>query len=122
MTLKDLRAEAKRLDIPGRSKMNQEQLVEALKANEMARRENDKRVAVLTPTVGPTLIMRTNPSEEEVQGFVKVNNARAEVGEVNHDGYPVVRVLEAVYYEDEQSYLRGDVDSQGEEIDLSDVL
>lgn len=123
MTLAELQEEAKRLDIKGRSQMNKDELATALRADEDSRRDDNVRIAVLTASVGKPLILRSNPSEEEVKDFVREHNRRHEAGEAGGpDGYPAVRILEAVYYSDEESFVKGEVDSQGEEIDLSDVL
>ena len=118
----ELYEQAQRLNIKGRSKMDKDELIAALSADEADRRDHLARVAVLTGLIGDPIIIRSNPSVDEIKDFVRENNRRAEEGERNPDGYPAVRVLEAVYYESEAAFRQGDVDSQGEEIDLSDVL
>jgi len=122
-TLAELRDEAKRLDIQGRSKMNKEQLIEALEADEDSRRDDNKRIAVLSVSVGDPLIIRSNPTVEEIKGFVVEHNRRHAAGlPGGPDGYPAVRIMEAVYYDDELLWKHGNVDTVGEPIDLSDVL
>lgn len=122
-TLEELRKEAKRLDIQGRSKMNKEELIKALEADEAERRYNDREIVVIAVTFGEPLIMRSSPTDEDVKGFVTEHKRRHEAGMPGGpDGYPAVGILEAVRYPDEDSFKRGDVDSVGEPIDLSDVL
>lgn len=82
---------------------------------------NEKRVAVLTTHAGEPLIIRSNPSVEDVRGFVKEHLRRYYAGEPGGpNGVPSVKVLGARYYTDESSF-RTDAEEFEEEIDISDL-
>ena len=79
---------------------------------------NPNRVAVLKTNVGEPLIIRSNPTVEEVRNFVKENNRRYHEGEpMGPSNQPSVLVLSAAFHESEL-----DVDdAKGVEVDLSDL-
>lgn len=82
--------------------------------------ENENRVAVLETHVGEPLVIRANPSEEAVKGFVAEHNRRYHAGEPGGpDGNAAYLIKGAKFYEDEASFLNGE-DAE-EEIDLSEL-
>ena len=58
----ELYEQAQRLNIKGRSKMDKDELIAALSADEADRRDHLARVAVLTGLIGDPIIIRSNPS------------------------------------------------------------
>lgn len=64
------------------------------------------------------LIIRANPTPEEIQTFVLENNRRAENGFPEHelDGQPASRVVRATVYTNEAAWLAG---KKGKLVDLA---
>ena len=77
-------------------------------------KESD-RVAVLTMENGSPLILRANPTTEEVRGFVAEHNRRSAAGEAGGpDGWPARRVVSAAFHDTEDDL------KNGTEIDISE--
>ena len=81
---------------------------------------NEIRVAVLETHVEEPLVIRANPTEEAVKGFVAEHNRRYHAGEAGGpDGNAAYLIKSAKFYESEAAFLSGE-DAE-EEIDLSDL-
>lgn len=81
----------------------------------------DARVVVLHTHTGQPLILRSNPSEDEVKGFVREHNRRFHAGEAGGpSGLPSRLIQFAEEYDREEDLY--DTNSEGREIDISDVL
>ncbi len=60
------------------------------------------KVAVLTTNIGEPLVIRSNPTEAEVKGFVEEHNRRYQAGEAGGpSGTPPVQILGAAFYPSE---------------------
>lgn len=80
------------------------------------RKANPDRVVLMKTHVGVPLMMRANPTVEEVRGFVAEHNRRYEAGEPGGpSGIPAFNILGATYYESESD---ADADIGGTPIDL----
>jgi hypothetical protein len=78
------------------------------------------KCAVLYTHVGELLIIRANPTVEEVKGFVLEHNRRYHVGEPGGpSGIPAFKIHKASFFDDELDAKEG---LEGEDIDLSDVI
>ena len=81
---------------------------------------NEDRVAVLSTHVGEPLVIRANPSKEQVVGFVAEHNRRYHAGEAGGpDGNAAYLVQGAKFYENEAAFLNGE-DAESD-IDLSEL-
>lgn len=66
------------------------------------------RVCVLETHVGEPLIIRANPSEEEVRAFVAEHLRRYHAGEHGGPGgHPAHKILSAAYFESEAAFMAG---------------
>lgn len=82
---------------------------------------NDQRVAVLATHVGNPLVIRSNPSEEEVRGFVEEHNRRYHAGEAGGpSGVAAFKIVGAKFYTSELDFIN-DPDEDDGEIDISDL-
>ena len=67
--------------------------------------ENPDRVAVLRTHVGHPLIIRANPTEEAVLGFVEEQNRRYHAGEpAGPSGQPAFLVVSGMWFESEAEF------------------
>lgn len=81
----------------------------------------ENSVVVIDTHVGHDLVIRANPSDEDVRGFVAEHHRRYIAGEPGGpSGIPAYRLFTAKRYTDEESYLGGA--EAVAEIDLSDLL
>lgn len=82
-------------------------------------KKNPRRIAVLATSDGGSLILRSNPTLQEVRGFVREQNRRFAAGKPGGpDGYPAKQIISASYHEDERDL----TDSVGTEINISAAL
>ena len=86
------------------------------------RKANLDRVAVMTTTVGELLVLGSDPTEDEVRGFVAEQNRRFWAGEPGGPGgsEPVL-VTSARYFEENLPVAQHDLE-KGEPIDLGEAL
>ena len=78
------------------------------------------RVCVLETSIGEPLIVRANPSKDDVRGFVGEHLRRYHAGEDGGPGgHPPHKILTATYYESELAFHEGD--GKQEEVDISDL-
>lgn len=86
-----------------------------------AKKYDANAVVALHTHVGETLVIRANPTDDEVKAFVAEHSRRYHTGEAGGpSGIPAYRIHKAERYASEL-----DVDNEevaGEEIDLTDVL
>lgn len=79
------------------------------------------RVAVLATAGGQPLILRGNPTLEEVKGFIREQNGRFEQRlPGGPSGVPARQIISAEYFEHERD-LR-DLSKSGTDIDISDIV
>lgn len=82
--------------------------------------ESADRVAALRTHVGETLVIRANPSEDEVLNFVKEHNRRYFSGELGGpSGIPAFQIHKADFFDSEHEI---DDPNKGTEIDISSAL
>jgi hypothetical protein len=78
-------------------------------------------IVVLTTHVGEDLVIRANPSDEEVRGFVQEHTRRYLAGEAGGpSGIPPFRIFAANRFASEFSWVSGD-DSVGG-VEIADLL
>lgn len=83
---------------------------------------NENSVVVLSTHVGEDLVIRANPTDESVRGFVEEHTRRYLAGEAGGPGgHPAFRIFTATRFVSEISYLTHD-ESPSSEIDISDLL
>jgi len=86
------------------------------------KKDQSGRVAVLLTHVNIPLVLRANPTEEEVLGFVKEQNRRYHNGDPGGpSGLPAVLVREAAFFDEESPTDEYDFE-KGERIDLESAL
>ncbi len=79
------------------------------------------RVAVMATTGGQPLILRGNPTLEEVKGFIREQNRRYDLRlPGGPSGVPAKQIISAEFYEHERD-LR-DLSKSGTAIDISDIV
>ena len=82
--------------------------------------DTPSRVCVLGTHIGESLILRSNPSDELVRGFVKEHLRRYHAGEPGGPSrMPAYKILSATYYESEIAFREGR--GKQDEIDISDL-
>jgi hypothetical protein len=75
----------------------------------------------MATTGGQPLILRGNPTLEEVKGFIREHNRRFHAGIPGGPaGLPAKQIISAAYFESEAE-LR-DLNESGTEIDISDIM
>lgn len=78
-------------------------------------------VVVLNTNVGEDLVIRSNPTDDAVRGFVEEHTRRYLAGQPGGpSGIPAYRIFNAKRYTDEDSYLTGSTPVN--EIDIADLL
>ncbi len=83
---------------------------------------SENYIVVLTTSVGEDLVIRANPTDEDVRGFVEEHTRRYLAGEAGGPGgHPAFRIFTATRFVSEISYLTRD-ESPSSEIDISDLL
>ena len=84
-------------------------------------KKNPLRVAVLVTAEGQPLILRSNPTLQEVRGFVREHNRRFNAGEPGGpSGLPARQIVSAQYFESEDDL--SDLEKTGADIDISGAL
>lgn len=85
------------------------------------KKANPDRVAALYTHIGDVLVIRANPSEDAVKGFVAEHSRRYHTGEPGGpSGIPAYHINSAKFFDSESDVYNESV--EGEEIDLSEVL
>ena len=81
----------------------------------------DESVVVLETHVGQPLVIRANPSDEAVRGFVEEHTRRYIAGEAGGpSGIPPFRIYTAKRYADELAFLDGE--DPVEDVEIADLL
>ena len=81
----------------------------------------DESVVVLETHVGQDLVIRANPTDEAVRGFVEEHTRRYVAGEAGGpSGIPPFRIYTAKRYADELAYLDGT--EAVAEVEIQDLL
>lgn len=79
------------------------------------------QVVVLTTSVDHPLVIRANPSDEEVRGFVAEHTRRYVAGEPGGpSNIPAYRIFTAKRYADEVTFITGG--DNFEEVNIADLL
>lgn len=87
----------------------------------VSKKAPENSVVVINTHVGHDLVIRANPTDEAVRGFVAEHHRRYIAGEPGGpSGIPAYRLFTAKRYADEESYLAGS--RPVAEIDLGDIL
>lgn len=87
----------------------------------LSKKALENSVVVLETHIGHDLVIRANPSDDEVRGFAEEHHRRYIAGEPGGpSGIPAYRLFNAKRYVSEESFDAGD--EPVAEIDLSDLL
>ena len=91
------------------------------KKEEVTEVDHNSRIVVLETHTGQPLILRSNPSKEEVDAFVEEHNRRYHAGEAGGPSGLPSRLIKSAHEYDREEDLY-DTETEGREVDLSDAL
>jgi hypothetical protein len=79
------------------------------------------KVVVLTTSIGHDLVIRSNPTDQDVRNFVGEHTRRYIEGAAGGpSGIPAYRIFSAKRYTDEPSFLKGE--DNLDEVNIADLL